>query len=282
MRIPMKAAVLAMTFLAAVSCGPTRRAASTLPVNPFPDVDQGGKVAIVAHRGFWKSDAAQGAQNSIAALKAAQDNGFWGSEFDIRLTKDGVVVVNHDPDLQGMKIVDHTYEQLLACNLANGEKIPTLDEYLAQGKKSRKTRLVVEFKDMKSPALNNELVTKTLDAIKAHGLFDPSRVLFISFNHDICLRIAREAPAFINQYLNGNLSPDTLAKEGINGIDYNESVIALHPKWPSDCAALGMSSNVWTVDSESGMKAMVEAGAGAITTNEPLKLREILGKNECR
>ena len=36
-------------------------------------------VGIVAHRGYWNCEAGGFARNSIAALKAAQDAGFWGS-----------------------------------------------------------------------------------------------------------------------------------------------------------------------------------------------------------
>ena len=47
---------------------------------------------IVAHRGYWKDNA----QNSIASLQKAQAFGCWGSEFDLHLTADNFVVVNHD------------------------------------------------------------------------------------------------------------------------------------------------------------------------------------------
>ena len=40
----------------------------------FPKIDQKGKTAIVAHRGYWNCEAAGFAENSIASLKAAQDN----------------------------------------------------------------------------------------------------------------------------------------------------------------------------------------------------------------
>ena len=60
------------------------------------------KTAITAHRGYWKCEEAKNAQNSIASFRLAQEYGLWGSEFDVRLTKDDVVVVNHDSDINGI------------------------------------------------------------------------------------------------------------------------------------------------------------------------------------
>ena len=45
------------------------------------------KVQIVAHRGYWNCEEGQNAKNSIASLAAAQKYGFWGSEFDVNMTK---------------------------------------------------------------------------------------------------------------------------------------------------------------------------------------------------
>jgi glycerophosphoryl diester phosphodiesterase len=57
---------------------------------------------VVAHRGAWKNTALP--QNSIASLQAAIKLGCAGSEFDIQLTADTVLVINHDPTYQGMGI----------------------------------------------------------------------------------------------------------------------------------------------------------------------------------
>ena len=58
---------------------------------------------IVAHRGFWNCEEAGYAKNSIAALRCAQEAGFWGSEFDVNMTSDGVLIVYHDSDVKGKK-----------------------------------------------------------------------------------------------------------------------------------------------------------------------------------
>ncbi|MEY3644697.1 MAG: hypothetical protein RLZZ207_1392, partial [Bacteroidota bacterium] len=78
---------------------------------------------IIAHRGAWKAQNLP--QNSIASLREAIRLGCEGSEFDVWMTSDEVLVVNHDHELQGMDIETSTYEQLLTKTLSNGEKIPT-------------------------------------------------------------------------------------------------------------------------------------------------------------
>jgi glycerophosphoryl diester phosphodiesterase len=62
------------------------------------------KVGIVAHRGFWNCDEAGYAKNSIAALRCAQEAGCWGSEFDVNMTSDGVLLVYHDGNVEGVSI----------------------------------------------------------------------------------------------------------------------------------------------------------------------------------
>ena len=77
--------LLAISALVISSCGVASRTADTA-----------GDVAVVAHRGFWDCEQAGYAQNSIGALRAAQQAGFWGSEFDVNMTLDEqLLVVNY-------------------------------------------------------------------------------------------------------------------------------------------------------------------------------------------
>ena len=230
---------------------------------------------ICAHRGFWQCEEAGYAQNSVASLSQAQANGFWGSEFDVHLTADSVVVVNHDPTLNHLRISSHTYRELLSQRLRNGESIPTLYEYLDQGAASP-CMLVLEIKPQPTVEATLLLAASCEQALRAHGLLDPSRVMFISFSYDACLWVAQHLPDFDNQYLDGDKDPETLHADGIRGLDYHYSVFQKHPDWVARAHALGMSVNAWTVDGESDMKAMMDLGVDVITTNRPLLLRSLL------
>ncbi len=249
----------------------------------FPAVAQDGRIAVVAHRGFWQNEEAGMTRNSVASLNQAIRHGFAGSECDIHLTLDSVAVVCHDNNIGGMTIWNSTYEQLLAARLDNGERIPTFDEYLdAYAKGSDITRLVVEFKAQEDFEHEMLLVDKAFSSLKAHRLFNPEKVAFISFSHDICLKVAEEAPRFVNQYLQGDVAPATLAAEGINGIDYHHAVLREHPFWVDEAHSLGMSVNVWTVNDTEDIDYFITLGVDAITTDNPILVRQRLGEREYR
>jgi glycerophosphoryl diester phosphodiesterase len=100
-----------------------------------------------AHRGLHNSERAE---NSISAMKAAVDMGF-GIELDVRLSKDGVLMVFHDDTLDRVcgregKVIDFTAEELATFKL-NGtdDGIPTFDEVLEVV--GGKVPLLVEIKE---------------------------------------------------------------------------------------------------------------------------------------
>lgn len=241
---------------------------------------QDHKIQIAAHRGFWKTEAAKDAQNSIKALKLAQKNKFWGSEFDVHLTKDNVIVVNHDNDIKGMPIHTNDFSAFKDVRLKNGEKVPTLDDYLVQGAKSKTTKLVLEIKIQDNVDRTIMLADMCIQKLIDHNLYDPSRVMFISFSLEACKHLAVVAPEFTNQYLSGDLSPDQLHEFGINGLDYHYNALEKHPEWVKRAHELGMSVNSWTVDKDANIQNMIDLGVDCITTNVPLKVREMLHGNE--
>lgn len=227
---------------------------------------------IVAHRGYWK----QNAQNSIAALTEAQDFGCWGSEFDLHLTADDVVIVNHDATIGKTKIQTSPLKEVRAYSLKNQEKVPTLDEYLKQGAKNKDCVLVLELKPHANAGREDVLIEKCLEALKANKLMDPKRIAFISFSYHICKELAKKCPGYSVQYLEGDKTPAQVFADGINGIDYHFSHFKKHPEWVEQAHALGMTVNAWTVDKEEDIRLMKVLGVDQITTNEPALTREIL------
>ena len=234
------------------------------------------KTDIVAHRGFWNCEEAGYAKNSIAALRCAQEAGFWGSEFDVNITADSVLIVYHDGEIDGKKIEDHPYSEFKDFKIANGEIIPTIDEFLAQGKKYPATKLVYEFKPQSNPETENTFVNLAIANLAENGLLDPDRVMFISFSRNICERLARMLPGYTVQYLNSDMDPDQLDELNINGVDYNHEVFVKNPKWYRMARKNGMSVNAWTVNKEEDIVRMIKLGVDQITTDYPLELRALL------
>ena len=77
------------------------------------------------------------------------------------MTADSMLVINHDHTLQGLDIETSTYPALLEKSLSNGEKIPTLENYLLAGLGQTATKLIAEIK----PSLH-QVVEQVKDADK--------------------------------------------------------------------------------------------------------------------
>ena len=93
---------------------------------------------LLAHRGGVVEDKLP--DNSPAALEAAVVRGYWGLEVDVRESKDGVLLMQHDPDLKlnfgdPRKIVESTWEELSALRTKSGQRLQTFDELVAAAKK---------------------------------------------------------------------------------------------------------------------------------------------------
>ena len=234
------------------------------------------QTGIIAHRGFWNCEEAGYAKNSIAALRCAQEAGFWGSEFDVNMTSDGVLIVYHDSDVDGKRIENHPYSEFKDIRIANGEVIPTIDMFLEQGKKYPETMLVYELKPHSCAEVEDRFVELAIENLKRHGLYEPERVMFISFSMHICEKIAMEHPQFTVQFLGSSKSPAELCKHGINGIDYNHMILTIHKKWHKLARRNNMSINTWTVNEEPAMRRMLMLGVDQLTTDNPIEARELM------
>ena len=239
---------------------------------------QSRKVGIIAHRGFWNCEEAGYAKNSIAALRCAQEAGFWGSEFDVNMTADEVLIIYHDSDVKGKKIEKHPYSEFKDFRLENGETIPTIDQYLEQGSKYPQTMLVYEMKPHSCAEIEDRFVELTIAKLKEHDLLNPEKVMFISFSYHICKRMAQLLPGFTVQYLKSDKNPSKIRKAGVNGIDYNYQILKLNPKWVRNASRLDMSTNAWTVNKEANMKQMLRIGVDFLTTDNPIIARELIEK----
>ena len=227
---------------------------------------------VIAHRGFWKIEGS--AQNSIMALEKAAEAQLYGSEFDVLMTADGKVVVNHDSSIEGMVIAETPYKKLKNIRIKNGEKLPTLKNYLKKGKKLD-IQLILEAKPLPTKEMEDEAIAKMVKMVKKMGL--EKQVEYISFSLNMCEQLAKLTPESEIAYLEGNIAPSELKKKGINGIDYHLNVILnKHPEWVEEAHRLGMKVNVWTVNNESDMKKLIDMKVDYITTDQPLELKNLL------
>lgn len=234
---------------------------------------------IIAHRGFHKSEGAS--KNSLNALKAAQEAGWWGSECDLQLTKDGEVLVIHGPNhsdgKKKLNVNKSTKAEVQALLLSSGEVVPTLDEYLEQTTKNKNTKLIIEVKNQPTPALETEIVEKTVKAVAKYGL--ENDVEYIAFRPFVCWELARLAPEGSKiAYLNGDYTPNYCRSMGCKGIDYKFSVLKKKKHWIKQAHKLGMYVNVWTVNKEEDIRWCIQNGVDFITTDDPVLVQQLINE----
>jgi glycerophosphoryl diester phosphodiesterase len=225
-----------------------------------------GKTKVIAHRGAWKNTNLP--QNSLSALDAAIKMGCYASECDIWMTADSVLVVNHDPHFYDMPIESTTYSELLSKKYPNGESLATLQQFLAVITKQKRTRLVLDIKPSKiSKERSIATARKSYEMVianKAEKITD-----YILFDYDACLALENINPKANIAYLNGDKSPEEVAKDGLWGIDYSYKILQKNESWVADAKKRKLTVNVWTVNDQVLAESYLNQGVDFITTDEP-------------
>lgn len=257
--------MLAIFTLSQAACTTRRVSSASFLDNP-----------VIAHRGAWKTQGYP--QNSIASLHEAIRLGCAGTEFDVHLTKDDVLVVNHDADFLGIDVATSTYEELLAKKLPNGESIPTAKDYVLEGMKQQKTKLIFELKTSK---LGKERTKYSADLAVAlvKELGAEAWIEYIMFDYDGAKRIIELDPDAKVWYLNGDVAPRQAKADGFFGLDYHFTIFRdKQPGWLQEAKDVGLQVNAWTVNSREEMVRLLDQKAEFITTDEPELLFEVLGE----
>ena len=221
---------------------------------------------VIAHRGYWQTYGS--AQNSIRSFERAVEAGVYGSEFDVHMTADSILVLNHDDNINQMKIQEVPYSYIKDIKLSNGEKIPTLREFLEAARRiDSDIKLIFELKPHSTPGHNQEAARRSVEMIREKKLVNNTE--FITFNLDAGKELIRLAPDMPVYYLNGDLSPKEIKELGFAGIDYHFNVMRNNPEWFKEAKKLGLGINIWTLNDPDIIKEMTDQGADFITTDIP-------------
>ncbi len=135
----------------------------------------------VGHRGARAYEP----ENTLRSFKKALELGANAVELDVRMTKDGEIVVIHDAEVDrttnGKGMVNQlTLKEIKQLNMEKGEKIPTLEEALDF--LDKKLKVLIELKE-------TGLEAKVLNTIQKKGL--EKNVIIVSFLEE-ALRKVRE------------------------------------------------------------------------------------------
>lgn len=243
--------------------------------NSFPPVPS---APVVAHRGF----SGLKPENTLAAYRAAVEVGANGAECDIRRATDGVIYIMHDGNFKrtaGHDIPAGTvpYTEIAQFDAGEGERIPTLEEYLAL-LKGTQTRPVVEIKE-------DGFEAQVVETIRAFEL--EREAVVIDFSAARVKKIREIAPEICAAWLcsfNEDTPEDEIAAKIISTLkDCNTNVVDMcfnrtTPTLVEKLHNAGITVWCWTVDNPDDIARLYEMGVESITTNYPDRALEIYQK----
>ena len=216
---------------------------------------------IIAHRGYW--DVRGSYENSISSIVSAAELGVDGIEFDLWKTKDDTIIVHHNSTYAGHSIAGSLYSDLVQTPLPNGEKIPTLREYLRKIKEYPHLILFVELKTAQA-------AIPTVQMLEEEQIENPR--VFISFSQAACKLVMEKLPDAHVELLqsSGTLIPaDSLFSAGYSGLAYYISLYRSNHSVVEDAHRLGMTLSTWTLNSSKDYDEFFEYGFSYVITDCP-------------
>lgn len=232
----------------------------------------GEPLRLVAHRGFSGIEP----ENTLEALQAAGEAGFYACEFDIHATADGRWVLMHDSDIartsNGEGLVgDMTYEQLSQFSIDSGNGIdkytqgsvviPTLEQaldVLAQ----YDTIPEIEVKTATDAALDT-----LVDILTARGILQEVIVIDFSLEHLQYLRSINTELTLL--HLTGTLNDkeiENCVASGMDGIAF-EGNANKNLSYIAKALDENLILSSWTIDNPQRAQLLYDCGIPYITTN---------------
>lgn len=231
---------------------------------------------VLAHRGARR----RAPENTLEAFAVARDLGADGVELDVRRTRDGVLVLHHDPappDGPVLAAIDHAEVR------ERFPSIPTLPEALDV---CAGLLVNVEIKNLPWEGdfdAAESVADAVVDLVAARGGRD--QVLVSSFHLPTVDRVHERDPALPTAFLfiagmdvvdvvdlsadHGHVAvhPEMRA---LGGPDAHEFVAHAHER--------GLAVNVWTVNEPSDMARLADLGVDALVTDVPDVALRTLGR----
>lgn len=265
----------------------------TLRMN-MPDTHH---VLTVAHRG----GAAVAPENTLAAFKAGIDAGADALELDIHLSRDGAIMVMHDPLLERTTngigaLTEYTRAELEQFNASSkysgtgvyaAQQIPTLEDVLHLLKsETREVGLQVEIKLKADESRYAGIEEKLISMLKAYDLLD--RTTVISFDFPTLMTINSLEPSLkrgaliSKKYMTavGSKGPSFVASHmeelavDYVGVNFNYLSANLYKALRDKKLGVG----VWTVNDANSMQKFRLMGVDFITSDNPSLLVQENGK----
>ncbi|MFE5673296.1 glycerophosphodiester phosphodiesterase [Agromyces sp. NPDC056523] len=236
----------------------------------------GEAAAIIGHRG----DRSMAPENTMPALELAMDDLAY-VETDVRLTRDGVPVLFHDTDLERIagrhgRIEDLDHADVARLDVGgwyadewSGERVPTLDAFLAALAEREGARALVELKAAWRP----DEVRRVVDLVEVHGL--RGRVVLQSFSIETMQSIQRVAPTVPRIMLIRELPADPVPMAehfGVIGFGTTAASVTAAPEAVDLAHAAGIAVLCYTLNTQDTWAQVSALGVDGIITDQPSDL----------
>lgn len=242
---------------------------------------------VIAHRG----DSRNYPENTLPAFESAVRMGIDVVETDIHLTKDGVLVIWHDPTLErntdgSGRIEDHTLEELRRFDAGYTFTQDGGKTFPFRGKGVRICTLAEALEHCPGQRFNIDLKTKCpeivdefIKVIREHDAVD--RVVGASFHLSNLKRLRRLAPDFLTSITTAEVVPllfrqktHTLPKAFKRKIIFQIPMAAgpvkvVTPAFVKAMHQRGAVVMVWTINDEETMRRLFEMGVDSVMTDDP-------------
>lgn len=232
-------------------------------------------LVVAGHRGYKSAYP----ENTLLAFQQALELGVDMLEFDLRFSKDKVVMVIHDETVDRTtngsgRVSDHSFEELKRLDAGGwfgpvfeGLKIPTLEELCRLLEAFPDILLNVEVKP--SPDAK-EVTDASVRILQEHGLL--ARCVFTCFDAEV-LAYMHDAHHLKTQGFPGELMSNyvpgadgTISKMWAVGI----SMKLLTPQLVREVRESGLLAWCYCPDTDEGVAYALECGSTLMTVNNPL------------
>ena len=205
---------------------------------------------ITGHRGCRSEGPFE---NTLAALGFAQDTGIESVEFDIQLTSDRKILVFHGPAIPGEEsrnIHNMTFEEARAVVLPGGHRMPTLEEWFTQARKTPDLKLIMEIKRQENEDLDRYITAESMKIVQECGM--GAQVDYTSFGENICDEVLRIDPSAKVLFISRGQKvpgPQWARDKGYKGISYDLDAFMNNPGLAEEAEKLGIETTMWIVNS---------------------------------
>ena len=225
-------------------------------------------IDVFAHRGFHRTER----ENTLASFKAAVALGVDGVELDVRRTRDGVLVVHHDPAVGPLEIAQHMHSAL-------PEYVPTLDEALES---LVGVRVNVEIKNGRGASERHdetgEFARQVLGTIEAAGWSD--RAAISCFDLKTCAFVRSMDHGVSVAWLLWDVAVgEALIQAHVLGFNaFNPHFTTVDEVVVKRARELQLDVNVWTVNAREDLERMADLGVACVITDDPELALEVVAQ----